>query len=145
VRHRSRTFPRIRGALLLLALLSAVVLGGVQSASCEMHGLGAMRGRMTGMQSEMPDRTPAAMLAGFGHQHGRSDRGHRDGDCCCSCIGECTMVAQLVPLPTSVEVRVALVVPQPRRVLDAEPAQSPPLEPDRLLPFANGPPALAFA
>ena len=55
------------------------------------------------------------------------------------------MAAPLVTPPASVTLRVTLVDAEPRLPLDREPLQAPPVEPDRLLPFANGPPASALS
>jgi hypothetical protein len=54
------------------------------------------------------------------------------------------MVAPLATPPAVATLRVALIDPEPRRALDLEPAHAPPAEPDRLLPFANGPPVSAL-
>ena len=85
--------------------------------------------------ADMPHSPPQG-----GHQeHGSGDHG-----CDCSCIGACTMVAPLATPPAVATLRVALIDPEPRRALDLEPAHAPPAEPDRLLPFANGPPVSAL-
>ena len=132
---RRPAYPR--AALMLVALLSALLLGGVQDASCAMHGLGATQGHA------MADGDMAghAGMAGMSHEGGTTDTGGHDS--CCTCIGDCTMVAPLAKAPSAPTVRVALVAPEPGRRLDAEPRRPPTLEPDRLLPFANGPPASA--
>ena len=123
---------------MLVALLSAVLLGGAQDASCAMHGLGATRadsmthGSMAGH----------AGMAGMSHEEGTTDADGHHG--CCTCIGDCTMVAPLVSAPTAATVLVALAAPEPGRPLDAESPRPPSVEPDRLLPFANGPPASAL-
>lgn len=123
---------------MLVALLSAVLLGGVQDASCAMHGLGATRAEA------MTDGSMAghAGMAGMSHEGGTTDAGEHHG--CCTCIGDCTMVAPLVNAPTAATVLVALVTPEPRRPLDSESPRPPNVEPDRLLPFANGPPPSAL-
>ena len=120
---------------MFLALLSMMMLDGVQSAACEMHGLGRASTH-AGMAAGGFDATPA-----MAHQHGAPSNDSEAPGCDCTCIGACTMVAPLAATPTAVTLRVALVAPQSRRTLDQEPAVSPPREPDRLLPFANGPPA----
>ena len=125
---------------MFLALLSMVMLDGVQSASCEMHGLGA-----TGMHAVVDEG--AGDMVGTGaatHEHGAPANDTDMPGCDCTCIGACTMVAPLATPPTAVTVRVALVAPQPRRDLEREPAVALPREPDRLLPFANGPPPSAL-
>ena len=119
---------------MFLALLSMMLLDGVQSAACEMHGMGKM-----GAHAGMADGVGAA--ESMDHHHGAPTHDSQAPGCDCTCIGSCTMVAPLADTPTAVTLRVALVAPQPHRALDREPADSPPREPDRLLPFANGPPA----
>jgi hypothetical protein len=127
---------RLRAASLLLALLSAVGFGGAQEAACAMHGLGAAHAG-AGVASHV---TTVRMTHESGdHEHGRGTSG-----CDCTCIGDCTMVAPLATAPAVATLRVALIDPEPRRPLDVEPAHAPPAEPDRLLPFANGPPASAL-
>jgi len=124
---------------MLVALLSAVLLGGVQGASCAMHGLGvAQGGPMT--HGDMADH---AGMAGMSHDEGSTDAGEHHGGCC-SCIGERTMAAPVASAPTTVTLLVTLVAPEPGRPLDVEPRRPPTLEPDRRLPFANGPPPLAL-
>ena len=118
---------------MILALLSMMTLDGVQSAACKMHGLGAVS-----------EWTGAGVMAGpsaMTHAHSAPMQDTDATGCDCTCIGACTMVAPLAASPTAVTLRVALVAPQSRRTLDQEPAVSPPREPDRLLPFSNGPPA----
>ena len=126
---------------MLVALLSAALLGGVQEASCAMHGLGAARTERAAPASmSHADHAP-----GMSHESGQHSPGTDDSGCHCSCIGSCTTVAPLATPPVGVTIRVALIEPEPRRPLDIEPALAPPVEPDRLLPFANGPPATALA
>jgi hypothetical protein len=125
---------------MLIALLSAVLLGGVQEASCSMHGLGAGLGEGAAPASmSHADHASAMSHDGGQHSHDTGDSG-----CNCTCIGSCTMVAPLATPPAVVTLRVALIAPEPRRPLDIEPALAPPVEPERLLPFANGPPASAL-
>ena len=51
---------------MLVALLSAVLLGGVQGASCAMHGLGAAQ--PDGMaHAGMADHAGMAGMAGMSH------------------------------------------------------------------------------
>jgi hypothetical protein len=107
-----------------IALLG-MMLGGVQSASCQMHGLGAMHAQ--------------APTTG-GHEHGGSHGQHDAGDCHCTCIGDCTAPLPAATVPTTITIRVAEAPAEPHRLPDAVPEWSPPSEPDRLLPFANGPP-----
>ena len=104
-----------------------MVLGTVQSASCQMHGLGAMHAQ-----------APSAA----GHEHGGSHQHHDPGECDCTCIGDCTAPLPAATVPSAITVRVAALAAEPRRLPDAEPEWSPPTEPDRLLPFANGPPTV---
>jgi hypothetical protein len=132
---------RLRAASLLIALLSAVMLGGVQEAACAMHGLGAAQkghAAMAGSTVAANDAAAASHQAG-GHSHDMGGTG-----CDCSCIGACTMVAPLATPPAVATLRIALIEPEPRRPLDIEPAHAPTAEPDRLLPFANGPPVSAL-
>ena len=125
---------------MLVALLSAVLLGGVQEASCAMHGLGAARSDGVATAGIVhADHASAMTHAGGG---GSQDADHPG--CDCSCIGECSMVAPLATPPSVATLRVALIDPAPRRSLDVEPALPAPAEPDRLLPFANGPPVSAL-
>jgi hypothetical protein len=125
---------------MLVALLSAAMLGGVQEASCAMHGLGAARSGTAELASMThPNHAPAMSHESRQHSHGAGDSG-----CDCTCIGACTMAAPLATPPVVATLRVALTEPEPRRPLDIEPAHAPPAEPDRLLPFANGPPASAL-
>ena len=125
---------------MLVALLSAVLLGGVQSASCEMHGLGAARGH----------QAHADVMAGHSHGSVAADRTGDSGadmggsGCDCTCIGTCTMVAPLVVAPSTPTLLVALAAPEPSRPVATEPTRAPPPAPDRLLPFANGPPGSAL-
>ncbi len=122
---------------MLVALLSAVVLGGVQEASCAMHGLGAARAESAAPAS----MTHADHVSGMSHESGQHSTGSGDVGCHCTCIGSCTTVAPLAISPAAVMLRIALIEPEPRRPLDIEPTHALPAEPDRLLPFANGPPA----
>lgn len=125
---------------MLVALLSAMLLRPGRESACAIHGLGAASApqvAMAGMSHASPDVPAAAQDAG-GDSHGIPD-----GACDCSCIGDCTMVAPLATTPAVVTLRIALIDPEPRRPLDSEPAPPSAVEPDRLLPFANGPPAVA--
>ena len=126
---------------MLVALLSAVLLGGVQGASCTMHGLDAPRADAT-TSTDMAGHAGMADHAGMSHEGGTTDEGQHHG--CCTCIGDCTMVAPLVEAPTAPTLLVALIAPEPGRPVDAEPGRPPSVEPDRLLPFANGPPPSAL-
>jgi hypothetical protein len=122
----------LRSATLLLALLSAVVLGNAREAACEMHGLGAMRvPAAAGVHHGSDHAAPATAPAG--HQHG-------GGQQCC-CIDECSPIVTVASAPVMPTLLVAFVAAQPRRIFDERSAQAAPPEPDRLLPFANGPPA----
>ena len=123
---------------MFLALSSMMLLDGVQSAACEMHGIGKVSMHATAAGH--------GASAGGAMLHGH-DAPANDPDalaCDCTCIGACTMVAPLADPPAAATLRIALVAPEPRRALDLEPPLSPPREPDRLLPFANGPPASAL-
>jgi len=135
VRRPSPLLLRLRGVLVLLALLSQVGFGSAQSLACDMHGLGAMMGATHGAMAGMKH-----------HQAAHHGNGNQDADGChCSCIGDCSAAVALPTAPSAVTVRVALVVATPQRPLDIEPARPTSPEPDRLLPFANGPPATALS
>jgi hypothetical protein len=123
--------------LVLLALLSQVGFGNAESLACDMHGPGAMMGGAThGAMAGMKHHASAA-------HHGS---GHQDaGGCHCSCIGDCSATVALPTAPSTSTVRVAFVIATPLRPLDIEPARPTSPEPDRLLPFANGPPATALS
>ena len=105
-----------------------------------MHGLGATRseGAAAAGMSHAHHASPISHQTGH-HSHGKGGTG-----CDCSCIGACTMAAPLATPPAVATLRIALIEPEPSRPLDIEPAHAPPAEPDRLLPFANGPPASAL-
>ena len=120
---------------MLVALLSAVLLGGAQGASCAMHGLGAAT---QGAMMDHGDMAGHAGMVGMSHDGGSTDAGEHHG--CCSCIGAHTTVAPLASAPITATLRVTLAAPEPDRPLDVEPRRPPTAEPDRLLPFANGPP-----
>jgi hypothetical protein len=125
---------------MLVALLSAVLLGGVQEASCAMHGLGAARsdgGASAGIMH-------AGHTSAMAHAGGAGSQDADHPGCDCSCIGDCSMVAPLATPPSVATLRVALIDPAPRRQLDIEPALPAPAEPDGLLPFPKGPPASAL-
>jgi len=80
-------------------------------------------------------------------QHSATHESHSGTDsdgCHCTCIGDCSAAISLPAAPMAATLRVALVVAQPRRALDAAPARPALPEPERLLPFANGPPATAL-
>jgi len=131
---------------MLVALLSAVLLGGAQEASCAMHGLGAARSASTATAGashavHAQHAGHAGHASAMPHESGQDSHGAGHSGCHCTCIGDCTMVAPLATPPSVATLRVALVDPAPRRALDLEPALAPPAEPDGLLPFANGPPA----
>jgi hypothetical protein len=141
VRLRSSLSLRrlVAAPFLGIALLSATLLGSVSSLGCNMHGFGTAHvgagpaaTRLVALDAETPQMT-----------HGGGDPHDAHRGCDCTCVGDCTMVAPLVVPPAGVILRVALVEPQPQRPLDTEPPPSP-SEPDRLLPFANGPPASAL-
>jgi hypothetical protein len=141
MRHARRRPAYARIALMLVALLSAVLLGGAQEASCAMHGLGAVPS--AGVAMAGPSHTDHA--SAMAHESGHDSQGAEHHGCDCTCIGDCTMVAPLATSPAVVTLRVALIDPAPRRTLDIEPALVPPAEPDGLLPLANGPPASPLA
>jgi len=123
----------LRSVTLLLALLSGVVLGNAREAACEMHGLGAMPTHAAVDAHHGDDHAAPARTSGHGHQ---SSGGQ---ECCC--IDDCSPVVVAVSAPVTPTLLVAIVAAQPRRIFDERSAQTAPPEPDRLLPFANGPPA----
>jgi hypothetical protein len=132
---RKLSLPSLRrlcAAPLFIALLSAVMLAGVQDASCEMHGLGAARAVAT------PAHHGAAAVSS--HETGDGEHGRGPAGCDCTCVGACTISAPLATPPFVATLRVALVEPEPRVSIGVEPSLVPPRAPDRLLPFANGPP-----
>ena len=139
MRRPSPLLLRLRGLLVLLALLSQVGFGNAESLRCDMHGMGAM----------MSDGASHGMVAG-GTMHHRPATHQGDGSkdaqrCNCSCIGDCSAAVAMPTAPSAPTLRVALVAAAPRRPLDIEPARPTSPEPDRLRPFANGPPATALS
>jgi hypothetical protein len=124
--------------LVLLALLSQVGFGNAESLRCDMHGLGAMMG---------DGATHGAMAGGMHHQPAsHQGGGSKDAHGCdCTCIGDCSAAVALPTAPRAPTLHVALVAATPLRPLDIEPARPTSPEPDRLLPFANGPPATALS
>jgi len=136
--------------LVLLARLSQVGFGNAQSLACDMHGMGAMVGvRATdgaapaGMTHHQPGAHHGVAHHGVAH-HGDGNQ-DADGGCHCTCIGDCSAAVALPTAPSAPTLRVALVAAAPSRPLDIEPARPTSPEPDRLLPFANGPPATALS
>jgi hypothetical protein len=126
--------------LVLLALLSQVGFGNAESLRCDMHGMGALMG----------DGATHAAMAGGGMMHHQPATHHHHGGkgahgCDCTCIGDCSAAVVLPTAPSATTLHVALVAATPRRSLDIEPARPTSPEPDRLLPFANGPPATALS
>lgn len=113
--------------------------GNAESLRCDMHGMGAMMG----------DRaTHGAMAGGMMHHQPathQSDGSQSTHGCDCTCIGDCSAAVALPTAPSATTLHVALVAATPRRPLDIEPARPTSPEPDRLLPFANGPPATALS
>ena len=110
--------------LVLLALLSQVGFGNAESLRCDMHGMGAMMA------------AGGANAGGMMHHQPATHTG--------SGIGDCSAAVALPTAPSVTTLRVAIVVATPSRPLDIEPARPTSPEPDRLLPFANGPPATAL-
>ncbi|MEO8562351.1 MAG: hypothetical protein ABI601_09775 [bacterium] len=124
----------LRSVSLLLALLSAVVLGNAREVACVKHGLGAMPAHSAAGHHASHGATRRAEPAS-GHQHGESE----GQDCCC--IDDCSTVVTIASAAVTPTLLVAYVSAQPRRVFDDSSAPIAPSEADRLLPFANGPPA----
>ena len=113
-----------------------MMLAGVRDASCEMHGLGAaIAGAPAGEQT-----THHAATAAGSHETGDGEHRRAPAGCDCTCVGACTISAPLATPPSVATLRVALVEPEPRVSIGVEPSLVPPRAPDRLLPFANGPP-----
>ena len=139
MRHPGRRPAYPRAALLVIALLSAVLLGGVRDLACETHGLGTMRSSAVDVGGAVA--TAAHAMPDMAHGTGGHSHGGDGGDCACTCVGACTTVAPVAVAPAASTVRIAVVAAIPARLLDAGPQQPLPREPDRLLPFANGPPA----
>lgn len=141
MRHIDRRPAYPRAALFFIALLSTVLFGGVQDLGCETHGLGMMHSRNTDVGAASA-RTGDAMP---GMSHATDDQSSGDGEtgCGCSCTGVCTLAAPLAIPPAASTLRVAIVEAQPVRVMDLVVEHALPRAPDRLLPFANGPPALS--
>ena len=96
----------------------------------------------------MGDRATVGAAAGGMKHHAPAAHhggGRQDADGChCTCIDDCSAAVAQRTAPTAPTLRVALVAAVPSRPLDIEPARPTNPEPDRLLPFANGPPATAL-
>lgn len=135
MRHPSPLLLRLRGLLVLLALLSQVGFGSAESLRCDMHGMGAMMAAGGANAGGMMHHQPATH-----HGDGNQDT----HGCHCTCIGDCSAAVALPTAPSAPTLRVALVLATPSRPLDIEPGRPTSPEPDRLLPFANGPPATAL-
>lgn len=120
--------------LLSLVLLLAMGAGSAGRASCAMHGMGSMTSHV------MPSHDSGMPGHAMTHHHGQGSSHNEHGDACC-CGGECSGVAQVASIPLAATVRVAMVVATPVSAFEPGDHRSPPAEPDRLLPFANGPPA----
>lgn len=119
-----RRSPLHRIVAALFAVWIAVVIGdpGVLH-SCPEHGAHALTAAH-GSHSAHHDA---------GHQHGSKSHGG------CTCVGSCCVTAAVGPLPTvatfAVATHIVPAVEQPRIGSDVAFTS-----PDRLLPFANGPP-----
>lgn len=133
--------------MLLLALASVVAFGDAGVADCEMHG--AMRGGRAATvapAAHEPGHDAAPADHAGGHHAGApaapDPQGHQDAEspCNCSCIGDCSVTSAAARLPAVPTVRIAVVTAEPHRVFDESSALAAPPEPERLLPFANGPP-----
>src|SRR4026208_227280 len=85
--HRSPAYARL--ALMLVALLSAVLLGGVQERACARHGLGAARSEGVATAGMMHAGHASAMAHAGGD--GSQDADHPG--CDCTCIGQRSMGA----------------------------------------------------
>ena len=137
MRHTGRRTVYPRAALLVIALLSAVMLGGVLDAACKAHGLGTMPSRSADAGVVAVALADDAMP---GMSHGGGEHSSDGEECDCTCIGACTMAAPLAVPPSGTTLRIAVVGAEPRHALDVAPEQPILREPDRLLPFATGPP-----
>jgi hypothetical protein len=134
----------LRSAALPIALLATMAFGSVRSVACEMHGMAPSAAARTASTPVSATHDASARMASHAGAHrGHPAHGHdHGGDCCCTCLGDCAAAVPTATVPTSVTVLVAVVTAEPRRTADAELQAVPPPEPDRLLPFPNGPPAL---
>jgi hypothetical protein len=120
---------------LFIALVSSMAFGNAGRASCEMHGLGVHDDEGPTAAVEMTGGSPHADL----HEHG--DAGAATSEACvCSCTGDCIAARVSGMVPHAPTVRVAVTTPQPIRALDVRTLAPRAADPDRLLPFANGPP-----
>ena len=121
--------------LLSFAMILVMGAGSAGRASCTMHGMGSIASH-AGRANTSGDATHHMV------HHGQSPAHDQHSDGCC-CGGECAGVAQVARMPEAATVRVAVVVAEPANVFEPRQQQAPPAEPDRLLPFSNGPPVVA--
>lgn len=129
--------------------MSMVAFGDSQRELCAMHGgtsgtpaMGAMAMgdmMMGGVDAHERMAPRDAQLRKDGSR-GSSDQQNSD-DCCCTCIGDCSVTAPVATLPSATTIRVATIRVEPRHALDEPASGSPPASADRRLPFPNGPPA----
>jgi hypothetical protein len=147
VLHPDRRPAYPRAALLVIALFSAVLLGGVQDMACESHGLGTMSSRTAdaGVDANAAAGRTGEAMPGMSHATGDQSSDDGESECRCTCLGDCTLAAPLAVSPAASTLRVAVADAQPRHPVDTAPAYTPSREPDRLLPFGNGPPARSSA
>lgn len=128
----------LRAVLLLLALLSVVVLGDAQRASCPMHGDGSFGS----MASMMSGGAGAGMASGaMQDHHDGAPEQHDSHRCDCTCIGDCSATAPMATLPAATTIRVATIAAQPVRAPEVRTSEAPAPSAERRLPFPNGPPA----
>ena len=139
MRHPDRRPAYPRAALLVIALFSVVLLGGLQDMACEAHGLGTMHSRT--VDAGAPAGRTGDAMPGMSHDAGDQSSDEGENGCSCTCLGDCTLAAPLAAPPAASTLRVAIADAQPRHPVDTAPDYTPSREPDRLLPFANGPPA----
>ena len=130
-----------RAVVLLLALMSAVMLGHASKLSCAMHGLGGTSLVMEMTSSEGGSAAGTASHETHEHSGGQQEPRDDDEGCACTCIDDCSIGAPAAMLPTVTTLRVAALEAPPRRVAHAQTSLAPPRNADRRLPFANGPPA----
>lgn len=136
-------FRRLRrwSALPLLLLLGVVAGEPLRAHACAMHGMGIVA---THGVHATPETTPAPAAAGAHDAHGAHAASHDDGTPAehrCDCLGTCcaAFAVRLPALPVVPTAVAVLAEPGLPNRLGIAPAT----RPERLLPFAIGPPALA--
>ena len=126
----------------LFALWFALVLGdpGVLHA-CPMHGghggSHATVAATTSATASSHDAHASHDASGVAAAAEQSQ--HPDAPPACTCVGHCCAASVVAPVPTVAAVHVPTAAAESRHV-SARPSCDVPASPDRLLPFANGPP-----